>query len=70
MTHLKLQIPDMHCPSCAMKLMEIEDELPGIIKIVTSYHGQSLDVEYDEFQVSEGEIRRAVEKLGYTAKPD
>jgi copper chaperone CopZ len=66
MTHLKLSIPDMHCSSCAMKLMEIEDALPGIMKIDASYHRQSLDVEYDESQVSEEEILAEVTRLGYT----
>jgi copper chaperone CopZ len=66
MTHLKLRIPDMHCSSCAMKLEGIEDELPGILKIKASYHKQTLEVEYDEEQVSEAQILHEVERLGYT----
>ena len=69
MTHLKLNIPDMHCSSCAMKLEGIEDELPGIQKVKASYHKQTLEVEYDEKQVSEAQILQAVEKLGYTPLP-
>jgi copper chaperone CopZ len=69
MTHLKLNIPDMHCPSCTMKLEGIEDELPGMLKIKASYHKQTLEVEYDEEQVSEAQILAEVTRLGYTAKP-
>jgi copper chaperone CopZ len=66
MTRLVLSIPDMHCSSCAMKLEGIEDELPGIFKIKASYHKQTLEVEYDEKQVSEAQILQEVERLGYT----
>jgi copper chaperone CopZ len=66
MTSLKLRIPDMHCSACAMKLEGIEDDLPGIFKVRASYHRQSLEVEFDEDQVSEEEILTAVGRLGYT----
>jgi copper chaperone CopZ len=66
MTHLKLNIPDMHCSSCAMKLEGIEDELPGIQKVKASYHKQTLEVDFDETQVSETQILQAVGELGYT----
>jgi copper chaperone CopZ len=69
MTRLVLSIPDMHCSSCAMKLEGIEDELPGILKIKASYHKQTLEVEYDEEQVSEAQILQEVERLGYTPLP-
>jgi copper chaperone CopZ len=69
MTHLKLNIPDMHCSSCAMKLEGIEDELPGILKIKASYHKQTLEVEYDEKQVREAQILAEGTRLGYTVKP-
>ena len=69
MTRLVLNIPDMHCSSCAMKLEGIEDELPGILKVKASYHKQTLEVEYDEEQVSEAQILAEVTRLGYTVKP-
>jgi copper chaperone len=69
MARLILNIPDMHCSSCAMKLEGIEDELPGIVKIKASYHKQTLEVEYDAEQVSEKQILEAVVRLGYTAVP-
>ena len=66
MTHLKLNIPDMHCSSCAMKLEGIEDELPGIQKVKASYHKQTLEVDSTRTQVSEAQILTAVGCLGYT----
>lgn len=66
MTSLKLRIPDMHCSACVMKLEGIEDDLPGIARVKASYHRQSLEVEFDEDQVSKEEILEAVVRLGYT----
>jgi copper chaperone CopZ len=66
MTRLILSIPDMHCSSCAMKLEGIEDELTGILKIKASCHKQTLEVDFDETQVSETQILQAVGELGYT----
>jgi len=66
MTHLLLTIPDMHCSACAIKLEGIEDDLPGILRIKASYHKQSLEIEFDEAQVSEAQILQAVKILGYT----
>jgi copper chaperone CopZ len=69
MTRLLLHIPDMQCSSCAMRLEGIEDLLLGILMIKASYHKQTMEVEYDEGQVSEAQILQAVESLGYTPQP-
>ena len=58
-------VPDMHCPSCVMRLEGIEDILPGIQRIAASYRKQQLDVEYDSALVNEAQIIAAVEALGY-----
>lgn len=60
------RIPDMHCSACVMKLEGLEDDLPGVRLVQASYQKQSMVVEYDDGKVSEGEIRRVVERLGYT----
>jgi copper chaperone CopZ len=69
MTRLVLNIPDMHCSACAMKLEGIEDDLPGILRIKASYHKQRLEIEFDEAQVSEVQILQEVKRLGYTPIP-
>jgi len=48
-----------------MRIEGIEDELPGIRQISASYRQGTVKVEYDPQQVGEGEIRAAIEKLGY-----
>jgi copper chaperone CopZ len=58
-------IPDMHCSACVMRLEGLEDDLPGIRSIKASYQKQKLEVEFDEKQVSEQEIIRAISAMDY-----
>lgn len=58
-------IKDMHCSSCVMRIEGIEDDLPGIRRINASYQKQQMEIEYDEKVINEGQIIKAVEKLGY-----
>ncbi len=55
----------MYCPTCPMRLEAIEDELPGIKRIKASYQKEQMIIEYDESQVTEAQIRQAVEAKGY-----
>jgi copper chaperone CopZ len=65
MRRLTFTIPNMVCPACVIHLQELEDELPGILFVKASYRSQRMDVEFDENQVSEAEIRKGVSELGY-----
>ncbi len=58
-------IPNMHCSGCVMTLEGIEDELPGIWMVKGSYQRQTLEVVYDEDEVSEKEIVKEIQQLGY-----
>jgi len=62
------RIPDMHCSACVMKLEGLEDDLPGVKMVEASYQKQSLQIEYDDNQVSEAEIRKAIQQLGYSVE--
>lgn len=59
------RVPDMHCPSCKMRLEGLEDDLPGIVKISASYQKQLLHVEFDEKSLKEEQLIQAVKDLGY-----
>ncbi len=66
MKTLHLEIKDMHCSNCAMKLQGLEDDLPGVETVDASYHSQKMKVDYDETVVTPDGIMEAVRKLGYT----
>jgi copper chaperone CopZ len=61
------QVLDMHCSNCAMRIENIEDELPGVKSVSASYQKSQMVVEYDEQQVTPEVIIAAIKKLGYTA---
>ncbi len=61
----KFKVPDMECPNCAMRLEGLEDELPGVKRINASYLKLSMEIDYDEKQLSIDEIVRAVQAIGY-----
>jgi copper chaperone CopZ len=60
------RIPDMECPSCAMRLEGLEDDLPGVKRVRASVVRQQMEVEYDETRLTPAEIVAAVQRLGYT----
>jgi copper chaperone CopZ len=59
------RVTDMSCPNCAMHLEGLEDEVPGINKIVASYKKQTMEVDYDETRLTLEQIIRAANDLGY-----
>lgn len=61
------RVTDMHCTNCAMRIEEIEDELPGVRQITASYQKMQMIVEYDDSKVSDAQLIEAVKKKGYTA---
>jgi copper chaperone CopZ len=62
------QIPEMHCPNCVMHLQELEDEVPGVIRVDGSYQRQRITVEYDEKKTNEDQIRAMIKELGYSTE--
>jgi copper chaperone CopZ len=63
------KVPDMHCSACVMRLEGLEDDLPGVKSARASYHKQTLEIEFDEKRVGEGEIVAAIQRLGYSPVP-
>jgi copper chaperone CopZ len=60
------RIPDMECPSCAMRLEGLEDDLPGVKRVRASVARQQMEIEYDETRLSPTDIVAAIQRLGYT----
>ena len=65
MARVTYTIPNMICPACVMHLEGLEDELDGILFVKANYKKQRMDVEFDEVQIAEVDIRAAVLELGY-----
>ena len=59
------RIPGISCALCAMALQSLEDDVPGVKWVKASYRRQKLEIEFNESQVSETELRAAIVALGY-----
>ena len=60
-----LSVPDMDCPTCANFLESLEDRIPGIERVEASYKKQTMQVDFDEAQLSMEDLLGAVTRLGY-----
>lgn len=60
-----LKIIGMECPSCAMRLEQLEDRLAGVEQVEASYRKAEMKVRFCEQQVSLEQIKAEVARLGY-----
>jgi copper chaperone CopZ len=61
-------IEEMHCSNCAIALESIEDELPGIKKIVASYQKQNLTVQFEPELINVKGIIQKINDKGYSVR--
>ncbi len=64
---LKLKISGMHCSSCAMNIDGELEDTGKITSVSTSYAKGETEVKFDSDVISEEEIKRIIQKVGYTA---
>jgi copper chaperone CopZ len=59
-------VEGMHCGGCARRTEQTIAELDGVSGVVVDFASKTADVTFDEVLLSEEDIIRAVDKLGYT----
>ena len=64
----KFKIEGMHCSACAMNIDFDLEEIAGIKKVNTKYASEICEVEFDENKITEIEIIKKVNDIGYKAK--
>jgi len=62
----ELNIEGMTCSGCATHVETDVNKLPGIIKVKASYKNANATVKFDKTKVSISEIKKAINKTGYT----
>ncbi len=62
-------ITGMHCTSCAMNIDGELEDTPGITSASTHYAKQTLEVTFDEENITEKDIILIVKRVGYIAEP-
>lgn len=64
----QMQVGGMDCTSCALKIEKSLQQLAGVAEVSVSVATERLMVSYDPQQVSESDIHKRVEALGYTVE--
>lgn len=67
MTKQRLKIRGMHCVGCAILIDGALEDVAGVRSATTSYARQSVEVQYDEQQVSQETLLDAIKQAGYEA---
>lgn len=68
MKNLVLQLENLSCPVCAEKVGFLLNKMKGVTKAEVFFTTGKAKVSYEEGEVTDGEIIRAIEKLGYKAR--
>ena len=61
-------VKGMHCTSCSLNIDGELEEMDGVSEAETSYTKATTKVKFDPDQVTEDELRKVIERLGYEAK--
>jgi sulfite exporter TauE/SafE/copper chaperone CopZ len=68
---IKLKTSGMECRSCEQRITAAVKELPGIKRVDSDYTNEITTIEYKEDLISENEIRKKINALGFgSGKPD
>lgn len=62
-------LSNLTCPSCEDHIEGLENTLVGVRSIKANYKQSTMDVVYDEAKLTADDIVKAVEDMGYGAKP-
>lgn len=56
---------NMTCASCAARVQKTLGKQPGVTTAIVNYANATVQVEYDEKQISPGKLKESVQKFGY-----
>ena len=56
-----LPLPDLHCPSCVLRVQALQDDLPGVLGIQVDLGQRSVTVTFDEHLITAEQVTRALQ---------
>jgi Cu2+-exporting ATPase len=65
MTKQTYPVLNMTCASCAARVQKTLGKQPGVTTAIVNYANATVQVEYDEKQISPGKLKESVQKFGY-----
>ncbi|MDP3947544.1 MAG: heavy metal-associated domain-containing protein [bacterium] len=68
MKKIELKIDGMHCGACAVGIQMLVSQMDGVGSAVVDYDDKKGAFEFDPAKVTEEQIIKAIEELGYKAQ--
>jgi Cu2+-exporting ATPase len=65
MTKQTYPVLNMTCASCAARVQKTLGKQPGVTTAIVNYANATVQVEYDEKQITPGKLKESVQKFGY-----
>lgn len=65
MTHVSLQVPEVHCGHCKTSIEGAVSQLPGIEAVDVVISDASVTVDYDKDTIDLEQIKSTIEEQGY-----
>jgi P-type Cu+ transporter len=62
------KIEGMHCNSCATSVELALEDKEGVRKVEVDFASEKAEVDFDENEISDKEIKAEITKLGYKIK--
>ncbi len=62
------KLAGIHCKSCKHLIESVATDLPGVNSINVDLESRECEFNFDESKISEKEIARAIEQLGYSVQ--
>jgi copper ion binding protein len=70
MTQATLTVPEISCAHCKQSIEEAVAALAGIESVAVDIEPRTVDLVFDESTVGLGEIKAAIEAVGYAVPDD
>ena len=58
-----IPLPDLHCPSCVLRVQALQDDLPGVLGIQADLDRRSVTVTFDETLITAEQVARALQAM-------
>ncbi|MGM0901146.1 MAG: sulfite exporter TauE/SafE family protein [Bacillota bacterium] len=66
----RIKVYDMTCTSCEKRVERVVSKQNGVKKVKASYSGQFVEIEYDDKIISMEEIKKEIQKVGYSTETE
>jgi len=65
MTHVQLQVPEVHCDHCKTSIEGAVSQLSGVNSVEVAITEATVEVDFDDSSADLDQIKKTIEEQGY-----